>query len=117
MIYAVRLDENVPRSVAAGLRADGHDVRSIVEFAPSSDDGGVLALARATDRWFVTFDSDFGELVFQRGAPAPPAILHLRMHPIVASEALAGVRRALLPENAAHFCVITREGVRRRRFP
>jgi predicted nuclease of predicted toxin-antitoxin system len=115
--FAVLLDENLPRSVAAGLRADGHNVVSISEQVPSSSDGGVLALARAADRWLVTFDSDFGDLIFQRRAPPPPAVLYLRMHPIVASEALAWTRRGLLPENAGHFCVITREGVRRRRFP
>lgn len=117
MSFAVLLDENLPRSVAAGLRADGHDVVSISEQSPSSSDGGVLALARSANRWLVTFDSDFGDLIFQRGALPPPAVLYLRMHPIVASEALAWIRRALLPENAGHFCLIAREGVRRRRFP
>jgi uncharacterized protein DUF5615 len=43
---AVLLDENIPRGIADGLRAAGHDVLSVAVASSGSDDLGVLALAR-----------------------------------------------------------------------
>jgi hypothetical protein len=39
----------------------------------------VLDLARAEGRWLVTFDRDYGELVFRRNLPPPPVILLFRV--------------------------------------
>ena len=110
------LDENMPRSVAEGLAAAGHDVLSVAATAPGIDDLAVLALARQGHRWLLTFDADFGELVFHKGAAAPPAVLYFRVHPIVASEVLALALRALGEDADGGFTVVTREGTRRRPF-
>jgi predicted nuclease of predicted toxin-antitoxin system len=114
---AVLLDENMPRDVADGLGRAGHDVLRIAATVPAANDLGVLALAHNTGRWLLTFDSDFGDLIFQRGAPCPPAVLYFRLHPIVAADVLSLALGALQGVNAGHFCVITREGVRRRPLP
>jgi hypothetical protein len=49
----------------------------------------------ATGRRLLTFDVDFGELVFSRGAAAPMAILYFRLHPIVMEEVLELALRAV----------------------
>ena len=110
------LDENMPRSVAEGLAATGHDVLTVATTAPGIDDRAVLALAREGQRWLLTFDADFGELVFHKDAAAPPAIFYFRIHPIVASEVLSLALRALREDADACFTVVTREGTRRRPF-
>lgn len=38
----------------------------------------MLALAREEDRWLVTFDRDYGELLFARNLVPPPAVILLR---------------------------------------
>jgi predicted nuclease of predicted toxin-antitoxin system len=64
----------------------------------------------------MTFDANFGDLVFQRGDLPPPAIVYLRLHPIVVEEVLAIALRALRVSPLASFVVATRSGLRRRSF-
>jgi predicted nuclease of predicted toxin-antitoxin system len=113
---AVLLDENFPRSVAEGLTEAGYDVLAVALIAPGTDDRGVLSMARQGQRNLLTFDSDFGDLVFFKGEAPPPAILYFRLHPIVASEVLALALNALSGTIEGCFAVVTREGIRRRPF-
>ena len=110
------LDENFPRSAARGLVAAGHDVQEVATTAPGIADEDVLSLARRERRCLVTFDADFGELVFRQGVAAPPSIVYLRVHPIVTLEVLALTLEALQQPLDGLFVVITREGQRRRPF-
>ena len=116
MTKAILLDENFPRAVANGLIVAGHDVEAVASSAPGLNDRGVLALARSRQRWLLTFDSDFGELVFHRGAEPPPAILFFRVHPIVVADVLDLALRALEEVPTGVFAVVTREGTRSRPF-
>lgn len=111
------LDENMPRSAGAVLSTQGHDVVLVADIEPGAGDPRVLALARQEDRILVTFDSDFGDLVFQQGAAAPPAIVCLRLHPITGAGAAALVTDALRGDPRGCFVVATRDGVRRRPLP
>lgn len=42
-------------------------------------DSEVLDLAVREQRWVITFDRDYGDLVYNRKRPAPPAIVLLRV--------------------------------------
>lgn len=72
-------DENVPGDAVAELRRRKHDVLWIRESAPGSADEAVLATAQTEARLLVTFDKDFGELVFQRGVGASRGIVLFRI--------------------------------------
>ena len=111
------LDENMPRSAAVELTRVGHDVLSVSDAQASADDRRVLALAREGGRVLVTFDADFGSLVYQQGEPAPQAILYLRMHPVDGAVAASLVLQALAEPVQGQFVVWTREGLRRRPLP
>ncbi len=112
----ILLDENMPRGLADDLAAAGHDVQKVSSLAAGIDDRAVLDLARRSGRWLLTFDSDFGDLVFHRGEAPPPAILYFRLHPIVESDLLTLALRALAHGAAAGFIVVTRESTRVRPF-
>ena len=114
---ALLLDENVPRSAGRVLAQAGHDVVHIADTAPAADDRRVLAQARDSGRLLVTFDADFGDLVYQHGELPPPAILYLRMHPIDGAIAAALVLQALTGPVTGHLVVCTRDGLRRRPLP
>jgi len=113
---AVLLDENIPQAVAEGLRAAGHDVETIARSAPGISDRGVLGTARDGMRTLLTFGSDFGDLIFQRGEPPPVAVLYFRVHPVIDTEVLALALDALAKPIEGSFVVVTREGVRSRPF-
>ena len=72
-------NENFPAPSVAVMRAAGHDVLSIAESHAGDDDADVLALARKEGRWLVTFDRDYGELLFARNHEPPPAVILLRV--------------------------------------
>ncbi|MCY2926364.1 MAG: DUF5615 family PIN-like protein [Planctomycetota bacterium] len=62
------LDENMPMAAVAALRELGHDVLCVQEVMPGSSDSRILERAGADTRVLVTFDQDFGELVYRAAA-------------------------------------------------
>jgi predicted nuclease of predicted toxin-antitoxin system len=109
-------DENFPLVTIKALVAAGYDIQSIATDHPGLDDRAVLALARRTGRRLLTFDSDFGDLVFFCGEPPPPAIVYFRLHPIRADVVLAVTLRALAETPDGYFAVAARENTRLRPF-
>ncbi len=73
------INENIPLASVAVLRKAGHDVGSVTEDSPGISDETVMQRAHAEDRIVVTFDRDYGELVFRRRLPTPGGVLYLRL--------------------------------------
>lgn len=114
---ALLLDENVPRSAGLLLAEAGHDVAFVADTNRAADDCAVLAMACAGQRVLVTFDADFGDLVYQQDVAAPSAIIYLRLHPIDGGSAAQMVLHALAEPVAGQFVVCTPLGRRRRPLP
>lgn len=116
----VAADENVPGRTIRYLRDRGIDVLAVAETSPGLPDAQVLARAQAEARVLVTFDRDYGELIFKRGHRPPPSVIYLRSYPESVDE-LSAVVEWLLNGGAGtlegYFVVWTREGVRKRTFP
>ena len=74
-------DENIPRLVVEFISSHGHDAMWIGKVAPGIRDREVLSLATAEKRTLITFDTDFGELVFRLGVSAPFGIILFRLPP------------------------------------
>jgi predicted nuclease of predicted toxin-antitoxin system len=71
-------NENVPGDAVAAARGAGHDVAWVREDSPGATDDAVLARSVAERRVLLTFDKDFGEMTFRRGASASCGIVLLR---------------------------------------
>ena len=112
-------DENFPRPALEALREAGWDVFSIAEECPGVPDEDVAALCEDQRRILLTFDKDFGELVFHRGLPAGSGVVLFRIPPD-SPEKAADVALALVqsqPDLAGLFCVVTRDRIRIRIRP
>ena len=72
-------NENLPEACIIALRQAGHDMVWIRETAPGSLDTVVLSHAQAEERLLITFDKDFGDLVFHRGLAASHGIILFRI--------------------------------------
>jgi len=71
-------NENVPGEAVEAARLAGHDLAWIHELSPGADDDAVLAFSLAENRVLVTFDKDFGEMVFRQGKTATCGVILLR---------------------------------------
>ena len=112
-------NENIPEACVVRLRQAGHDVLWIRETTPGSPDNVVLARAASEDRLLITFDKDFGELVFRRGAKASQGVVLFRIsHPsaTVVAERVAALL-ASRDDWPGQFSVVEDFAIRMRRLP
>lgn len=72
-------NENIPRRAVESLRACGHDVLWIREKTPGISDMEVMGLGHREDRILITFDKDFGELVFCTKQPPACGVILFRI--------------------------------------
>jgi predicted nuclease of predicted toxin-antitoxin system len=110
-------DENFPLPALVALRNLGYDVSSIAEDHAGSPDETVAGICDREGRILLTFDKDFGEMVFRRGMPVGSCVVLFRISPEAA--AVVEVIRSLIDRGdliVGAFCVVARDRVRVR-FP
>lgn len=88
-------DENFPGVAVEALRLDGHDILWVRTLAPGISDDEVLARSLSDSRLLLTFDRDFGDLVFQRGADASQGVVLFRF-PMSSPDAIARIVTATI---------------------
>ena len=112
-------NENLPGECVTALKAAGHDVLWVRESMPGAADEVVLARALAEERLLLTFDKDFGGLVFGRGQEASVGIVLFRISQPSAKSVAEAVMRILASRNdwSGHFSVVDDQTVRMRRLP
>lgn len=73
-------NENIPMLSVQYLRNQGYDVRYISEDFPGITDKQVLSIAIKEKRIVITFDRDYGELIFKYKMRPEKGILYLRLN-------------------------------------
>lgn len=112
-------NENFPIASVRVLRKAGHDVVAIIEDTPGIDDASILAQAVAEERVILTFDSDYGDLIFRDMLPAA-AVVYLRYEPFTPEEPAVHILRLLVVEGlelSQRFTVVDRRRIRQRPLP
>jgi predicted nuclease of predicted toxin-antitoxin system len=111
-------DENQHPVVVARLRAAGYNVEFIRESSPGAQDKDILARPDIGSVLLLTYDRDFGDLIFNHGLPAPAAILYTRLNrvepDVIASRLLSLLEAGVTP---GHITTITKDGERLKPFP
>lgn len=113
-------NENVPLTSIDHLRNEGHDVASISEEASGSNDVEVLERAAREDRVILTFDSDYGELIFRRKLPSPRGVLFFRVGPLTPLDPALRILQLLNASGISldqKFTVVERSQIRQRSLP
>ena len=72
-------DENVPGDAIDELRLRGHDIVWVRGSSPGAPDEANLAEAVSQQRLLITFDKDYGELVFRLGKAASCGVVLFRI--------------------------------------
>ncbi|BCA60441.1 DUF5615 family PIN-like protein [Sphingomonas sp. HMP6] len=111
-------DENQHPTVVARLRQAGYRVEYVRDSSPGAQDKQILARPDIGSVIFLTYDRDFGDLVFNRGLQPPLAIMYTRLNR-AKPEHIADRILALLEAGVAtgHMITITKDGERLKPFP
>lgn len=113
-------NENFPKAAFLLLRERQHIVHSVLEEFPGADDPFVMNLARERNAVILTFDKDYGELIYHRKLPVPPGVIFFRFDPITPLEPATLILEYLKQPEINFdnlFTVIGRESLRQRELP
>jgi predicted nuclease of predicted toxin-antitoxin system len=72
-------DENFPNTSCRLLEANNHHVRKAGILFTGKPDEEILSIAYKENEIILTFDKDFGELVFKRKLPLPAGLVLYRL--------------------------------------
>jgi predicted nuclease of predicted toxin-antitoxin system len=108
-------DENTPRTIIEALRYSGYDILWVREYCPGMSDEEVACLSISENLIILTFDKDFGELVYRLGMKDTPGVILARIvdNQICQArvlELLSGYGNRL----RGYFTVLTESRIRRR---
>lgn len=71
-------NENFPKPSVILLRNNGYVVKFIAEDSPGITDIEVIEITNKLDYIILTFDKDYGELIFKHSKDNPPAVVFFR---------------------------------------
>ena len=74
-------DENFPLPSVRVLSSAGHDTAAVVLQSPGIPDERILGRAAREERILLTFDRDYGRLLYRHSLPAPGGIVYFRFVP------------------------------------
>lgn len=112
-------DENFPMASFKLLASKNWDIKHISIENPSIEDFKVIEFAINEHRLILTFDSDFGTLIFKEGY-RPIGVIYLRLpqfHPEAPAQILLNLQETGFHPFEFHFTVISDDGIRQRSIP
>lgn len=108
------IDECVGRSIAQWLRDNGYDTVTITDISPGSQDIDVLDKALLEYRVLITFDKDFGDIIFRDNrVHSGIVLLRLTSHTLDNKiKVLKALFRQHAHELSNNFIVVTEQSIR-----
>ncbi len=108
-------DENIPLYVVKQLQKEGYKVISVTEEFAGSSDEKILELSSRNKWVIITFDKDFGELIYKQKSNKPYGIILMRVTPKSPEYILQLLKWLLLQTNISfevNFVVLNKDKVR-----
>jgi predicted nuclease of predicted toxin-antitoxin system len=112
-------NENFPLTSILYLRSKGFDINSIGIDNPSIRDKQVMSIATKEERIILTFDRDYGELIFKYNYKPKKGVIYLRLDKYRADEPGKKIEE-LITKKEFQFdnalTVLDNKGVRQRKY-
>ncbi len=112
-------NENFPLKSVLYLRSKGFDISSVGLDNPSIKDNAVMDIAINEDRTILTFDRDYGELIFKHNYKPQRGVIYLRLDSYEPDEP-GKVIETLINKNEFDFdsalTVLDKNGIRQRKY-
>ena len=112
-------NENIPLKSIKLLRDNGYDVKSIMEESPGISDREVLRIAQKEERIILTFDKDYGKIIFHEKEFRPAGIIYFRFNPAYPEECGEILLKILSLQNIklkGMFTVVERTKIRQKKL-
>ena len=112
-------NENFPKPSISILRSENFKVFSISEDFPGISDVSVIQKAKEFKAIILTFDSDYGELIFRYSLNNPPSVIYFRYKgksPDFAGNKLKTLLKTKKINFEGFFTVIEEENIRQRKY-
>ncbi len=113
-------NENFPLTSIRLLQEENIDIVAIIENSPGISDSEVLSRAVNEQRIILTFDRDYGELIYRFGLHPPAGVIYFRYTPQTPLEPAQNLLKLLQNSNfifAGRFTVLERTQLRQRPLP
>ncbi len=113
-------DENFPLPSVRVLSAADHDVAAVIMESPGASDEQLLERAVREERIMLTFDRDFGGLIYRQSASSPAGIVYFRFRPLSLEEPAEYILELLERSElrlSGQFTVAERDRIRQRPLP
>lgn len=113
-------NENFPLPSVRVMRQAGYDIASITEDSPRINDTAVLTRAANEQRLILTFDRDYGELIYRLRLPSPTGVIYLRFRPRTPEEPAILLLNLFQTQGfqfEGRFTVLERDQIRQRPLP
>jgi predicted nuclease of predicted toxin-antitoxin system len=110
-------NENFPRPSILYLRNQGYYVVSIQETYQGIPDNDVLQIAKDQGLIILTFDRDYGELIFRYAVDNPPSVFYFRSKgdwPLFVGKFLHELLVSIQIDISAAFTVVDKDSIRQR---
>jgi predicted nuclease of predicted toxin-antitoxin system len=112
-------NENFPQASVRYLRDKGYDITAIGEDNPSIKDDVVMSIAMQENRTILTFDRDYGELIFKHNYKPAKGVVYLRIFEYEPLEPSVLIERLIFQgdidfDNA--LTVVDSNGIRQRKY-
>lgn len=118
-LHEVLANENFPLKSILYLRSMGFDISSIGTENPSIQDYAVMNIAINENRTILTFDKDYGELIFKHNYRPQNGVLYLRLDAYEADEPGKLVAELIKKKDFSFESALTvlgRNGIRQRKY-
>lgn len=110
-------NENFPLFSIKLLKNAGHNVASVIEETPGAKDLDILKRACRENRIVLTFDRDYGELIYRHRSFIPGGVVYFRFDPSTPEEPakiLSNILKQSEVSILGKFTVIERGRIRQR---
>ena len=112
-------NENFPIKSVLYLRSKGFDISAIGTDNPSIQDHAVMNIATKEQRTILTFDRDYGELIFKHNYKPQGGVIYLRLDEYKADEP-GRIIEKLINKKEFDFdnalTVLDKNGIRQRKY-
>ena len=112
-------NQNFPRPSIIAIRERGYEVVSVSEKYPGITDESIISIASQHDLIILTFDKDYGEIIFKYSKVNPPAVVFFREKgdsPQFAGQTLLSILHSSSIRIVNCFTVIEKDRIRQRQY-